>query len=144
MIEKPVRFSRVLLVFSVATIVVMAGDLALRGRHRIPVALVHTGVEGDVERGRRAIRRVGCGACHTIPGIRNAVGRVGPQLADIRNQIYLGGVLPNNPDNMASWIRNARAHNPLSAMPNLSDEAVVNGLTEQDAQDIAAYLYSES
>lgn len=132
----PVRFTRILLIFGATLLVVVLGDLAPRGRHRLPPPPRHFVKQGDPDLGREAISSYGCGACHTIPGIRAAVGRVGPQLQDIRNQIYLGGVVPNGPENMVSWIMDPPKHDPFTAMPNL-------GVTDQDARNIAAYLFSQ-
>lgn len=90
---------------------------------------------GDPARGRTAMVRYGCGACHTIPGIRNASGMVGPPLGGIASRAYIGGVLSNTPDNMIEWLRHPQTVNPKTAMPNL-------GVTEQDARDMASYLYT--
>jgi cytochrome c len=90
---------------------------------------------GDAERGRAAIFKYGCGACHTIGGITNAHGLVGPPLTGIANRSYLGGVLPNTPVNIVRWIQNPHEFKEKTAMPAL-------GVSSQDAEDIAAYLYS--
>ena len=97
------------------------------------VAAAMTG--GDPARGRAAIQRYGCAACHTIPGISGARGLVGPPLDRIASRSYIGGVLTNTPDNMIRWLQNPRAVDHLTAMPAL-------GVTEQDARDIAGYLYT--
>ena len=89
---------------------------------------------GDPAEGQMAIVRHGCGACHVIPGVRQATGRVGPRLNDLRNQVYLAGVLPNTPENLVLWIQHPQEVNPLTAMPDLD-------ITEEEARDIAAYLY---
>lgn len=47
----------------------------------------------------------------------------------------IAGILPNNPQNMIGWIMNPQAHDPKTAMPNLSVNAA-------DAADISAYLYT--
>jgi cytochrome c1 len=90
---------------------------------------------GDPRRGAAAIARYGCGSCHSIPQIAGAHGLTGPPLAGIGNRIYVAGMLANNPVNIERWIRNPKIVNERTAMPNL-------GVTEQDAVDIAAYLYS--
>jgi cytochrome c2 len=90
---------------------------------------------GDAARGRVAIRAYGCGTCHTIPGVRGADGLVGPPLAGVAARVYLGGVLPNSPDNMVRWIRSPHAVDSLTAMPDL-------GVSASDARDIATYLYT--
>jgi cytochrome c1 len=81
------------------------------------------------------MRSYGCASCHTIPGVDGANGVVGPPLANIAIRGYLGGVLPNAPDNMIRWIRDPKGVDSLTAMPN-------TGVTEHDARDIAAYLYT--
>jgi cytochrome c len=90
---------------------------------------------GDVERGRTAIGKYGCAACHTIPGIAGATATVGPPLERIAVRTYLGGHLTNSPGNMIRWIQKPQEVDPNNAMPNM-------GVTDQDAKDIAAYLYT--
>ncbi|MFL5523379.1 MAG: cytochrome c oxidase assembly protein, partial [Gemmatimonadaceae bacterium] len=89
----------------------------------------------DVDRGRTAIKRYGCGSCHNIPGVTGAAGLVGPPLDDVARRVYIAGVLPNEPDNMIRWIENPPAIDPKTAMPYM-------GVTTRDARDIAAYLYN--
>jgi cytochrome c2 len=90
---------------------------------------------GDEERGAVAIRSYGCGACHTIPGISGARGMVGPPLTSWSRRVYIAGKLPNSPDNLIRWVMDAHSVEPGTAMPDL-------GVTEQQARDIAAYLYT--
>jgi cytochrome c len=90
---------------------------------------------GDVERGRAAIGTYGCATCHTIPGIRGATATVGPPLDRIAVRSYLGGHLTNSPDNMIKWLQRPQDFDPKNVMPNM-------GVTDQDARDIAAYLYT--
>jgi cytochrome c2 len=90
---------------------------------------------GDPERGATAIAAYGCGGCHTISGIGGAEGTVGPPLTDYAMRGYVAGVLPNWPRHLVRWIVNPPAISPQTAMPAL-------GVTEQDARDIAAYLYT--
>lgn len=90
---------------------------------------------GDPARGRQAMQRYSCTACHTVPGIPGADARVGPPLAGIAGRVYIAGVLPNTAPNMERWIMAPQAVDEHTAMPTL-------GVTLQDAQDIAAYLYT--
>jgi cytochrome c2 len=90
---------------------------------------------GDPERGPDLMRKYGCQTCHTIPGVVGANGLVGPPLAGIASRSYIAGVLPNAPDNMLRWIRDPKAVDPLTAMPN-------TGVTPSDARHIVAYLYT--
>jgi cytochrome c len=89
----------------------------------------------DAERGRLLLRQFGCGGCHVIPGVAAAQGKVGPPLGGVARRVYLGGVMPNTPENMASFIREPQKADPRSAMPGL-------GVTEEHARDMVAYLYS--
>jgi cytochrome c2 len=92
-------------------------------------------VGGDAERGAKAIRKYGCGSCHSIPGIREAQAKVGPPLAGIAGRSYIAGVLSNTPEHLMQWIQNPSKVDSKTAMPNM-------GVTERDARDIATYLYS--
>jgi cytochrome c oxidase assembly factor CtaG/cytochrome c2 len=86
------------------------------------------------ERGPALMKSHGCAACHTIPGMGNARGQVGPPLAQFGRRAFIAGVLSNNPDNLVKWLRSPQSVIPGNAMPNTE-------LTEEDARDIAAYLY---
>lgn len=90
---------------------------------------------GDPHAGKAAIARYGCGGCHEIPGVDNASGLVGPSLAKIADRVILAGHLPNQPDNMIRWIQDPQGAAPGTLMPNMN-------VTDRDARDIAAYLYT--
>jgi cytochrome c2 len=90
---------------------------------------------GDPKRGVEAIGHYGCAACHTIPGIRGATAQVGPPLTAIARRTYLAGEVINTPVNMTKWIQHPRQIERGTAMPDM-------GVTDQDARDIAAYLYT--
>ena len=92
-------------------------------------------VSGSPERGEQLVRSFGCGSCHTIPGIRDARGLVGPPLFFFSRRTYIAGQLPNTPDNLVRWIQDPQAIEPGTAMPTL-------GASEQQARDMAAYLYT--
>ena len=90
---------------------------------------------GEPARGRAKIERYGCASCHTIPGVRGADSLVGPPLDRVASRTYVAGVLTNTPDNMIRWLKDPPGVDPLTAMPNL-------GVTDEDARDIASYLYT--
>lgn len=90
---------------------------------------------GDPDKGLSAIGRYGCGSCHDIPGIRSARGAVGPPLGGIAARTYLAGRLPNSPANMMRWIQHPQHVARGTAMPEM-------GVTEGDARDITAFLYT--
>jgi cytochrome c1 len=70
-----------------------------------------------------------------VPGVRGARGLVGPPLFYLSQRTMIAGELPNSPGNLARWIQHPRTVEPKTAMPDL-------GLTEDQANDIAAYLYT--
>jgi cytochrome c2 len=115
--------------------VVIGFNFAAWGMHRYPTHPVWHLADANPERGRALIRGHGCGACHVVPGIPGAMGRVGPRLDRVKEQIYVAGVLPHNPENLTFWIANPKQADPLTAMPDLK-------VDEAEARDIAAYLYS--
>ena len=90
---------------------------------------------GDVDRGKQAIIRYHCGACHVIEGIGEANGQVGPALDGIAHRVEIAGRLSNTPPNLIRWIRFPQSINRAGGMPNL-------GVSEREARDMAAYLYT--
>jgi cytochrome c len=99
------------------------------------VAQKPAALDGNPENGRLLLRQFACGSCHSIPGVANAGGKVGPPLEGIAKRVYLAGVLPNTPQNMAAFIRAPQAADPRSAMPDM-------GVTPAHARDMVAYLYT--
>jgi cytochrome c1 len=93
-----------------------------------------TPLSGDPDHGRLLLRQYGCASCHEIPGVAGAMGNAGPPLQGIARRVYLGGVLPNTPQNMLGWIRDPQRFDPLTAMPSMQ-------VTEAHARDMVAYLY---
>jgi cytochrome c2 len=127
-----IPFLAVILALGVVMLVFVFVDVWVRGPHRFPEPRDWS-QPGDPRVGRQLVVDYGCGACHVIPGVREATGRVGPKLEDLRNQIYIAGRLANTPENLAAWIENPQAFDPLNAMPNL-------GVTAEESQHMAAYL----
>jgi cytochrome c len=90
---------------------------------------------GDPAHGRDLAQSKGCVGCHNIPGTRGPRGNVGPPLDGIANRVYIGGVLLNTPDNLRQWLLDPPRIDPKSAMPAV-------GLTDQEARDLSAFLYT--
>lgn len=90
---------------------------------------------GDADKGKELIISYGCGSCHMVPGIREAQGTVGPPLFAWARRVYIAGEVPNTPDFLIRWIEMPQAIEPGTAMPNL-------GVTEEEARNMAAYLYT--
>lgn len=100
----------------------------------------HRGYEPDIEgadpeRGRVALAELECGVCHSIPGVPGAYGQVGPPLREYGRNVYVAGKFPNAPDVLIEFIRNPPLLAPETAMPAIP-------MSEAQARDIAAYLYS--
>jgi len=70
-----------------------------------------------------------------VPGVREARGLVGPPLTNIASRVYLAGRVANTPANMQLWIQRPHAIDDKTAMPE-------TGVTDSDARDLAAYLYT--
>ena len=90
---------------------------------------------GDADRGRAAIERYGCAACHMIPDVPGPQGGVGPDLANFAERRYIAGDEPNAPAELERWIQDPQAVEPGTIMPDL-------GVSAPEARDIAAYLYA--
>src|SRR3954469_24807086 len=90
---------------------------------------------GNPERGYELVGYYGCNACHTIADVAGPKGKAGPPLGGIAERSFLAGELPNTSQNMQRWIRQPHSVEPKTAMPEM-------GVTEQDAKDIAAFLYT--
>ena len=121
-----------LLLLALAGIVAVVG-LIVPAWRAAPAELVVAG--GDPGRGKLIIRGSGCMACHVIPGIAGAQGLVGPPLDHFASRAYVGGVVPNRPQNLVAWILDPPAIDPMTAMP-------ATGVSESEARDTAAYLYT--
>lgn len=89
----------------------------------------------DPDRGKAAFTSYGCVACHTIPGVHGSNSLSAPPLIGISQRSYLAGMVENTPENLRLWIQHPRKVNPHTAMPE-------QGVTDQDAWDMAAYLYT--
>lgn len=90
---------------------------------------------GDPAAGAIALQSYGCHTCHVIPGVRNANSLAGPPLTAWAERSYIAGKLPNEPVHLVEWIRFPQQVEPGTAMPDM-------GVTAEDAQHMAAYLYT--
>ena len=90
---------------------------------------------GDPKEGRKVIQKYGCGACHRIPGVPGAVGKIGPDLTGFgaHPRRDIGGVRANNEKNLFQWIKHPQRVDPKTAMPDLE-------LSDGEVRDAAAYL----
>jgi putative membrane protein len=90
--------------------------------------------DGNPGQGRLTIRKYGCQTCHTIPGVPGASAMIGPPLTRLASRAYVAGG-SNTPDRLVQWIRHPQQMRPSTPMPD-------TGVTEGDARDIVAYLYT--
>ncbi len=75
-----------------------------------------------------------CAGCHVIRGTPAQIGRLGPDLTHFaRRRTLAAGILENNAENLANWLRNPPAMKPGARMPNLN-------LTEDEIAYLVAYL----
>lgn len=132
--DSPLKFYARISGLFVVLLGVVAFNVGVWGLHRHPTSPAMYVPGAKPERGRGLIPVYGCGACHTVRGVRGAVGRTGPELDRMREQGYVAGVLPNTPQNLILWIVDPKNADPRTAMPDLD-------VSEEDARDIAAYLY---
>lgn len=94
-----------------------------------------SGAESTETRAARQLIADNCAACHVVPGVRTARGRVGPSLEDIRHQKVIAGHFVNTPGMLARWIEHPQVLVPGDVMPEM-------GLTPAQARSIAHYLYT--
>jgi cytochrome c2 len=127
--------SVLLITFLVVTVILLVGYSRneVQRANDIKAAIRATG--GNPHRGPDKIRYYGCSSCHTIPGIAEANGKVGPPLDAFALRIYIAGRLANTPDNLRHWIMNPHQIDQHTAMPEM-------GVSDEDSKDIAAYLYT--
>ncbi|ANM13219.1 MULTISPECIES: c-type cytochrome [unclassified Rhizobium] len=119
-------------VLSLTAALALTNDYRERSERRASAVAM---TKGDPARAPMIFRRYGCTGCHTIPGIEGADGKVGGDLNGLRERVYIAGVLNNSADNLVDWIVAPQTHSPKTAMPP-------TGISEQEARDLAAYLYA--
>lgn len=105
--------------------------LAACGEQAPPVRTI---ADADPDRGLAVMQRVGCAACHDIPGIDWPRGAAGPSLHGFGARPMIAGRLPNQPDMLIDWLIDAPSLAPETGMPP-------SPITEAEARDVAAYLY---
>ena len=118
-----------------ALTVAVISSPSCRGNNPDEAVAYQVATGGDANRGRVVIEQKNCGACHTIPGIRRARGMVAPPLYWFSRRTFIAGQLPNTPANLVRWVQSPVSVEPRTAMPMV-------GLSDQEARDVAAYLYT--
>lgn len=118
-------------------LVALAAGYAIYGQRERARVAEHAALltHGDPDAGRDALSRYGCGGCHAISGVVGARGLSAPPLDNFGARAYIAGELRNTPDSLVQWIMHPHAIEAKTAMPEM-------GVTERDARDMAAYLYT--
>jgi cytochrome c2 len=82
---------------------------------------------------RKIILEKDCQSCHVIPGIPEAMGKIGPPLTDFsKRRRIAGGKLKNTPKNLRKWLADPRQVK-TTVMPN-------SGLTQKEIDLLIAFL----
>lgn len=91
--------------------------------------------DAQLKRGRETFTTAGCAGCHAIRGVQ-AVGVLGPDLTHLASRRTLAaGTIPNEPEQLAEWIRAPDSIKPGSLMP-------ATQLDDEQLQALVAYLES--
>ncbi|PWT72091.1 MAG: cytochrome c oxidase subunit II [Chloroflexi bacterium] len=96
--------------------------------------------------GKQVFLSAGCVGCHQINGVTPATTAklIGPNLTHFGSrQLIAGGVLDNNPTNLAQWIYDAQAVKNGVDMPAFNGSPGSQGnLTQDQLNNLVAYLES--
>lgn len=89
--------------------------------------------ENNAENGRALFISKACSGCHTLQGIPEAQGKVGPELTHQASNPMIAGVLPNTEENLKKFLKNPSAVKPGALMPN-------QGLTDSEIDALVTFL----
>jgi mono/diheme cytochrome c family protein len=120
---------------ALALLLCAAGAASCRGGNPGESVGYDVRIGGDPIRGIAVIEQSSCGACHTIPGVRGAHGMAAAPLIFFSRRTFIAGEVPNTPENLVRWVRSPQSIEARTAMPAV-------GLSDQQARDVAAYLYT--
>lgn len=84
------------------------------------------------QRGQQLFGERGCAGCHAIGGVSDSAN-VGPNLSNIASRRQIAGLMPYNPENLRSWLRDPAGIKPSAKMPNLN-------LSDEELDALVAYL----
>ncbi len=85
------------------------------------------------EKGRTIFIGKACVGCHTIQGIPEAQGKVGPELTHQASNSLIVDVLPNTEENLKKYLKDPTAVKPGALMPN-------QYLTDSEIEALVAFL----
>jgi cytochrome c oxidase subunit II len=85
---------------------------------------------------------IGCAGCHTIGGVQEAAGVVGPNLTHLQDrETFAGSYLEMNTENLTAWVYDAPGVKPGVFMPAFNgDNPNFPELTGQQVDELVAFL----
>ena len=103
-----------------------------------PAAVVEETPEGtlatdDTEDGKALFILKACTGCHTIQGMPEAQGKVGPELTHQASNSLIVDVLPNTEENLKKYLKDPAGVRPGALMPN-------QYLTDSEIDALVAFL----
>ena len=87
----------------------------------------------SIENGRPLFISKACSGCHTVQGIPEAQGKVGPELTHQVGNSLIADTLPNTDENLRKWLKDPSAVKPGTIMPN-------QNLTGSEIDALIAFL----
>lgn len=103
--------------------------------HKQAEVLAAWATGGNPTTGQATVQRLGCGACHQMGAVAGTNGQVGPALDDLSSRAEFAGKVAGEPKPLIAWIQHPQSISPGVGMPDIP-------MSDQDARDIAAYLYT--
>ena len=88
---------------------------------------------GNAEGNKKVFIAKACTGCHTIQGVPEAQGKVGPELTHWASNPLIVDVLPNTEENLKKYLRDPTAVKPRALMPN-------QYLTDSELEALVAFL----
>ncbi len=92
-----------------------------------------TSVTDSDEKGKSLFISKACTGCHTIQGIPEAQGKVGPELTHQASNPLIVDVFPNTEENLKKYLKDPAAAKPGALMPN-------QYLTDSELEALVAFL----
>jgi cytochrome c oxidase subunit II len=85
---------------------------------------------------------VGCATCHTIGGVEQAVGLVGPNLTHLQTrETFAGSMFDLTEENLHAWVQDAPGQKPGSYMPAFDgSNPDFRGLSSEEVDQLVAFL----
>ncbi len=90
-------------------------------------------VTDSSEKGKSFFISKACVGCHTIQGMPEAQGKVGPELTHQASNSLILGILPNTEENLKEYLKDPAKVKPGSLMPN-------QYLTDSEIEALVAFL----